>query len=87
MISAPRMAPEIVPTPPASAVPPITAAAIVWSSSSVPRSLPTALRRAVAITAAMAASAPISTKIFTVSSRVLMPESSAASGLPPVAKT
>ena len=39
MISAPRMAPWIVPRPPDSAVPPMTAAAMTRSSSSVPMSL------------------------------------------------
>ena len=37
--------------------------------------------------AAMPQSTPISTKIFIVTQRVLMPASSAASGLPPMAKT
>jgi hypothetical protein len=52
-----------------------------------PCALVAALRRAVEMAAAMAQSTPISMKIFTVTQRVLMPASSAASGLPPMAKT
>ena len=73
MISAPRMAPWIVPIPPESAVPPITAAAITRSSSSVPMSLEWKVSRAEATTAEIAQSAPMMAKTFTVSQRMLMP--------------
>ena len=52
--TAPNIAPAMVPTPPESEVPPITAAAITSSSSSVPCALVEALRRAVEIIAPIA---------------------------------
>ncbi len=86
--SAPSMAPAIVPMPPASEVPPITAAAIdielVERAERVGRGVE-ARRRDRRRDAAPAA--PIRMKILTVTQRVLMPASSAASGLPPMAKT
>ena len=47
MRTAPIMAPAMVPMPPPSDVPPMTAAAMTSSSSSVPMALVAALRRAV----------------------------------------
>ena len=81
------MAPEIVPTPPASDVPPTTAAAITNNSSRSPNALVALFNRADAITAAIPAKPPLSAKILTVIARVLMPDKAAASGLPPMAKT
>ena len=80
------MAPKIVPMPPDRAVPPITAAAITRSSSSVPMSLAWLVRRAEATTAESPHRKPIIAKTLTVRRRVLIPDSSAESGLPPVAK-
>ena len=64
----------------------MTAAAITRNSSSEPMSLVWLARRACATIAEIAQRTPIRVKIFTVSIRVLMPDSSAASGLPPAAK-
>ena len=83
--TAPSIAPATVPTPPASDVPPITAAAMTRSSASVPSELVAALSRAIDTAPPMAASNPISMKTFTITQRVLTPASSAASGLPPMA--
>ena len=77
----------MVPMPPASEVPPMTAAAITRSSSSVPSALVEALRRAEEMAALMATSAPMIMNTFIVTQRVLMPARLAASGLPPMAKT
>ena len=87
MITAPRTPPAIVPMPPANDVPPMTAAAMTWSSAPVPRAEVAAFRRAVTMTAAMAASAPITMNVFMIVQRVLMPASTAASGLPPMEYT
>ena len=73
--------------PPASDVPPMTAAAMIKSSSSVPSELVEELRRADEIAALIAARTPMIMNIFMVTQRVLMPARSAASGLPPIAKT
>ncbi len=73
--------------PPASDVPPMTAAAMTKSSSSVPSELVAELRRADEIAALIAASTPMIMNIFMVTQRVLMPARLAASGLPPIAKT
>ena len=85
MTSAPSIAPEIVPMPPANDVPPITAAAITLSSIPVPRLLTAALSRAIWTAAARPTSRPISVNVLTIVRLVLMPASSAASGLPPIA--
>ena len=84
---APSMAPAMVPTPPESEVPPMTAAAITSSSSSVPVALVAAFRRAVEIELPMATRKPISMNTLSVTHLTLMPASSAASGLPPSANT
>ena len=65
----------------------MTAAAMTSSSSSVPAAFVAALRRAVEMAPATPQSAPMRMKIFIVTHLVLMPASSAASGLPPMAKT
>ncbi len=83
MTIAPSTAPGIVPMPPANDVPPITAAAITSSSFCTPRFVTAALRRAVWMAALTAHSTPISTNVIITVRRVLMPPSSAASGLPP----
>ena len=49
MSTAPSIAPAMVPTPPASEVPPMTAAAMTRSSASVPSEFVAALRRAIDI--------------------------------------
>ena len=70
MSTAPSIAPATVPTPPASEVPPMTAAAITRSSASVPSELVAALRRAMEMAPATAARSPISMKIFMITQRV-----------------
>jgi hypothetical protein len=87
MTRAPRTAPEIVPTPPENDVPPMTAAAITYSSYPWPRSSVALFSRATAIEALTAQRIPMRMNVFMIVQRVLMPPSSAASGLPPIAKT
>ena len=88
MISAPSTEPRIEPLPPASAVPPITAAAITYSSMPVPSELVPALSRATdddrrhGDQHRRAAANSISVTRLTG-----MPTSAAASGLPPIANT
>ena len=84
MITAPRTPPAIVPIPPANDVPPMTAAAMTCSSTPIPSPWVAALSRAEVTAAAMAASMPMAMKVFMIVSRVLMPASTAASGLPPM---
>ena len=85
MTRAPSTAPAMVPMPPANEVPPMTAAAMTWSSAPVPRPLVAEFWRAVRMMALTAASTPMMTKVHMIVRRVLMPDSSAASGLPPMA--
>jgi hypothetical protein len=87
MMTAPSTAPAMLPTPPASDVPPITAAAITLSSASVPIEFVPALSRAVVITAAIPQSTPIETNTPSVARFTSIPESAAASGFPPIANT
>ncbi len=87
MTTAPSTPPAMVPMPPAKEVPPMTAAAITCSSAPVPRAEVAAFRRAVMMTAAIAASTPITMNVFMIVHRVLMPASTAASGLPPMEYT
>src|SRR4249920_471332 len=82
--SAPSSAPTIVPTPPVNDVPPITVAAITLSSIPVPRLLTAAFSRAIWTAAASPTNRPMSVNVFTIVRLVLMPASSAASGLPPI---
>ena len=77
------MAPAMVPMPPENDVPPMTAAAITYSSSRVPALLVAAFSRAMEMHALMPTRNPIRVKILSNVRRVLMPASSAASGLPP----
>src|SRR4029453_8763108 len=84
MTSAPSSAPTIVPMPPLTEVPPITAAAITLSSIPVPRLLTAALSRAIWTAAASPTSKPIRVNVLTIVPLVLMPASSAASGFPPI---
>ncbi len=65
----------------------MTAAEITSSSFCTPRLVTAALRRAVCTAALTAHSTPISTNVSMIVRRTLMPPSSAASGLPPMAKT
>ena len=69
--------------PPANDVPPTTAAAMTYSSSLWPTSRVDPLSRAEEMAAAIAHRTPIRMKVFMIVQRVLMPASSAASGLPP----
>ena len=62
--SAPSIAPMIVPEPPASDVPPMTAAAITSNSSRVPSELVAELRRADEIAALIVASMPMMMNTF-----------------------
>ena len=87
MNSAPRTAPGIVPMPPANEVPPMTAAAMTKSSLRIPSEFTAASSRPDVMAALIATSTPMSVKVFITVQRTLMPESSAASGLPPMAKT
>ena len=82
--SAPSTAPATVPTPPLNDVPPITAAAITFSSMPVPRLLTAAFRRAICTAAASPTRKPINANVLTIVRFVLMPASTAASGLPPM---
>ena len=84
---APSTAPVIVPTPPAREVPPMTAAAITYSSIPVPRPLTAALRRAICTAAARPDQDAHQGEGLDDRALVLMPPSSAASGLPPMANT
>ena len=65
----------------------MTAAEITSSSFWTPRFVTAALRRAVWTAALTAQRMPISTKVSMIVRRTLMPPSSAASGLPPIANT
>src|SRR5439155_10884093 len=87
MTTAPRTAPGIVPMPPENDVPPITAAAIVSSSAWTPRLVTADWSRADWIAPLTAASTPISMNVYKIVRLTLMPPSSAASGLPPIANT
>ena len=87
MMTAPSTAPGMVPMPPANEVPPMTAAEMTSSSFCTPRFVTAALRRAVWTAALRAHSMPMSTNVYMMVRRVLIPPSSAASGLPPKAKT
>ena len=68
---------------PANEVPPITVAAITYSSAIWPIECVPEFRREVVIIEAIAASPPISTNSSTSTRLVGRPDSSAASGLPP----
>src|SRR5438445_2160933 len=85
--TAPSTAPGIVPMPPDSELPPMTAAAITSSSFWTPRFVTAALRRAVCTAALIAHSRPIRTYARTIVRRTFMPASYAAAGLPPMANT
>ena len=87
MINAPSTEPKMEPLPPDSAVPPITAAAITYSSMLVPREFVPALSRAIDTMAAIVIKMPISPNSISVTRRTGMPTSAAASGLPPMANT
>ncbi|MNS97127.1 hypothetical protein D3C72_1314510 [compost metagenome] len=87
MISAPSTEPKIEPLPPASAVPPMTAAAITYSSMPVPSELVPALSRAIDTMAATVTSTASSANNISVTRCTGMPTSAAASGLPPIANT
>ncbi len=73
----------MLPAPPASEVPPMTVAAITYSSAIWPIECVPEFSRDVVMTAAMAASAPISMNTVTSTRCVGRPDSTAASGLPP----
>ena len=83
--TAPSTAPAIVPMPPVNEVPPMTAAAITSSSFWTPRLVTAPFSRAVWTAALIATRMPIKMYVRTIVSRTLMPPSSAASGLPPMA--
>ena len=85
MISAPRQAPKMVPRPPISEAPPITQAAMASSSLSVPASGDALPTLAVKINAAAPDKAPSRANTFSMLRLLLMPESRAASALPPMA--
>ena len=87
MISAPSTEPSTVPLPPDRLTPPITAAAITYSSMPVPSELVPAFRRATATIAAIVMVTDSSRNSCSVTRRTGMPTSRAASGLPPMANT
>ena len=62
----------------------MTAAAITFSSIPVPRLLTAAFSLAICTAAARPTNRPIRVKVLTIVRLVLMPASSAASGLPPI---
>ena len=81
----PANAPQTVPRPPETAMPPTTAAAMTLSSRPLP-SLGSTLRNWIAVrSAAKAASAPIRTKTPKTTRRGRMPASRAASASEPTA--
>ncbi|OIQ68881.1 hypothetical protein GALL_495190 [mine drainage metagenome] len=79
------MAPETLPTPPVTAVPPMKHAAIASSSKPSPAAATPAPAREVVTMAATPASAPMLTKIPKFTRRVLTPDRIAALRLPPIA--
>jgi hypothetical protein len=87
MTTAPRTAPGIVPMPPANEVPPMTAAAMTYSSLCVPRLTVAAFRRADSTTPPTAARMPMITNVIMIVRLVLIPARFAASGLPPIENT
>ncbi len=87
MMIAPSTAPGTVPMPPENDVPPMTAAAMTSSSFWTPRLVTAELSLAVWMAALTATRTPIRTNVSITVRRVLMPLSSAASGLPPYAYT
>ena len=81
MTTAPRMAPGMVPMPPANEVPPITAAEMTSSSLDTPRPVTAALSRAVCTTALMPASRPIRPNVYMIVRFTLMPLSTRRLGI------
>ena len=75
----------MVPSPPISDVPPITAEAIASSSAFWPAEVVAAFSREVEKMPAIAVMSPMIMKSAKVCLGTLMPESFAASGLPPIA--
>src|SRR5713226_9843779 len=84
-INAPSTAPNTVPRPPIKLVPPITHEAIASSSIKVPASGEALPTRAVCRIEASPASAPISQNAARMYRFKLIPDSRAASALPPIA--
>ena len=87
MIRAPQKIPATVPMPPASAVPPSTAAATIWSSSPSPARALKVPARNICMTATNPTAAPTSMKHTILIRSVLMPMALAASLLSPVTYT
>ena len=85
MTRPPMTAPMMVPTPPVTDAPPMNEAAIASSSNALPAPGVAACRRAVTMTPARPARAPMFTNTQKVVCLVFTPESSAAFSLPPPA--
>lgn len=85
MMRAPRIAPEILPLPPMRLHPPITQAAIAFSSMSCPVVEAEEANRDVMTIPATAARKPMIMKTARRFLRTLIPERRAASRLPPMA--
>ncbi len=86
-ISAPTRDRHTAPSPPRMLVPPITTAAIAVSSSRVPRLACAEPARVAMTSPAVPAQAPLTANTATRTGPVLMPDSRAASALPPTAYT
>ena len=85
MTKAPITTPRTLPTPPEADAPPMKQAAMTSSSKELPALGVAELSLAATISPARPASTPMLTKVRKISRSVLMPESCAASRLPPSA--